>query len=182
MQLFSSSATFEVVGIDIFGPVTPSAKGNRCIVVIVDRFTRWIELAAVNFITATTIADVVLDRIVLWHGCRAKLLSDCGAQFTSKLLLRLAKRLGVKKIFTTASHPQSNGQVERFNHFLATALTHYVDSYQSYWDDWLEAIAFAYRTSVVEAIGNTPFYLFYGRDPRLPTLILDSSENQLCTD
>ena len=85
----------------------------------------------------------------------------------------MAKLLGVKSLMTTAYHPQTNGQVERFNRLIATALTAFVNETQTDWDDFLEFIAFAYRTSVCESIGDTPFHLVCGRDARLPTTVLD---------
>eukprot|EP00118_Oscarella_pearsei_P017903 m.180288 g.180288 ORF g.180288 m.180288 type:complete len:1472 (+) comp39243_c0_seq11:859-5274(+) len=182
LQLFSASKPFEVVGIDICGPLPRTVSGNRYIVVIVDRFSRWVELAAVSDITAPTVADVVVDKIVLRHGCPAQLLSDRGTQFTSQLFKRMSTRLGFKKVFTSPYHPQTNGQVERMNRYIAAALTAYVNDHQDNWDEYLEAIAFGYRTSVVDAIGNTPFYLVHGRDPSLPTDVFTGSQRSLSTD
>ena len=174
LQLFSASRPFEVVGIDIFGPMPCTQQGNRYVVVMVDRFSRWTELVAVPDITTITVADVVVER----------LLSDGGPQFLSALFKRLAERLGIgiQKIFTSAYHPQTNGQVERMNIFIAAALTAYVNDHQDDWDNYLEAIAFAYRTSTVDAIGNTPFYLVHGRDPRLPTDVLAGTQRDLDID
>ena len=73
------------------------------------------------------------------------------------------------KVFTTAYHPQTNGQVKRFNSSLAAGLTVYTDEDQTDWDQYLEALAFAYRTSLVDAIHNSPFFLVHGRDARLPS-------------
>lgn len=126
LQLFSATRPFEVVGIDIFGPLPRSAKGNRYVVVMVDRFSRWTELAPVPDITAVTVADAVVEHIVLRHGCPSQLLSDRGSQFMSKLFRRMSERLGIKKVFTSAYHPQTNGQVERLNWYIAAALTSYV--------------------------------------------------------
>ena len=67
------------------------------------------------------------------------------------------------------------------NRYIATALTAYVNEHQDNWDEYLEAIAFGYRTSVVDAIGNT-FYLVHGRDPSLPTDVLSGSQRSLVTD
>jgi transposase InsO family protein len=182
LHLFSASRPFEVVGIDILGPLPRTQSGNRYVVVMVDRFSRWTELAAVPDITASTVADVFVDRIILRHGCPAQLLSDRGSQFLSALFKRLTQRLGIHKIFTSAYHPQTNGQVERLNRFIASALTAYVNAHQDDWDTYLEALAFAYRTSFVDAIGNTPFYLVHGRDPCLPTDILSGNQPDLDVD
>ena len=139
-------------------------------------------MAAVPDITTNTVADVVVDRVILRHGCPVQLLSDRGTQFTSGLFRRMAERLGIKKIFTSAYHPQTNGQVERQNRYIAAALTTCSNEHLSDWDEYLEAIAFAYRTSVVEAIGNTPFYLVHGRDPVMPTDVLAGGRSELIVD
>ena len=77
-------------------------------------------------ITASTVADAVVDRIVLCHGYPTTLLSDRGSQFMSTLFKRMAERLGIKKVFSSAYHPQTNGQVERLNRYIASALSAYV--------------------------------------------------------
>ena len=109
MQLFSATRPFEVVGVDLLGPLTRTTSGNKHIVVILDRFSRWVELAAVPDIKTNTVADVVVDRVILRHGCPVQLLSDRGTQFTSGLFKRMAERLGFM-IFTSPYHPQTNGQ------------------------------------------------------------------------
>ena len=60
------------------------------------------------------------------HGCPSQLLSDRGTQFVSRLFRRPPDRLGVHKIFASAYHPQTNGQVERLNSYLASPLTTYL--------------------------------------------------------
>ena len=172
LQLFSATRPFQVVGVDLLGPFPRSVSGNIYAVVMVDRFTRWPEIVAIPDGTAEAVADAVVDKLILRHGCPDQLLSDRGTQFTSRLFRRMSKRLGIKRLFTTAYHPQCNGQVERFNRFIAAALTAYVKDHQEDWDQHLEAIAFAYRTSVVDAVGDTPFHLVHGRDARLPTAVL----------
>ena len=182
LQLFSASRPFEVVSIDLFGPLPRSEKGNRYVVVMVDRFSRWVELAPIPDATASTVADVFVNCIILRHGCPVQLLSDRGSQFLSGMFHRLSERLGIQKIFTSAYHPQTNGQVERLNRYIAASLTTYINIHQTDWDDYLDAIAFAYRTSFIDSIGNTPFYLAHGRNPCLPTDVLASSQSDLDTD
>ena len=104
------------------------------VVVMVDRFTRWPELAAVPNASAEAVADTVIEKFVLRHGCPVQLLSD---QFTSRLFQRMSKRLGVQKIFTTSYHHQTNGQVERSNRFISQSLSAYVEKNQGDWDEQL---------------------------------------------
>ena len=149
---------------------------------MVDRFTRWPELAAVPNATAEAVVDAVIEKLVLRHGYPVQLLSDRGAQFTSRLFQQMSKHLGVQKIFTTSYHPQTNGQVERLKRFISQSLSAHVEKHQGDWDEQLEAITFAYSTSAVEAIGDTLFHSVHGRDPRLPTTVLYGSERQLDKD
>ena len=180
LQQFSATRTFETVGVDIL-PL-PRTTHNLYIVVIVDRFSRWVELAPVPDIIAPTIARAIVTHIVLRHWCPQFLLTDRGSQFRSAVVKQLCKRLRIDKIFTSAKHPQTNGQVERFNRVITAALTSYVNNHQNDWDEYIDAIAFAYRTCIVDAVQNTPFYLVYGRDPILPTDVLQCTTRDLQID
>ena len=44
----------------------------------------------------------------------------------------------------------------------------YVSKNQKDWDEFIPLILFAYKTSVLDATGDSPFYVFYGREPHLP--------------
>ena len=76
--------------------------------------------------------------------------------------------MDTKKTFTTSYHPQCDGLVERFNGTLAQSLSHYVNSSQKDWDRYLNPVLFGYRVSPSEVTGESPFFLLYGRQPRLP--------------
>ena len=149
---------------------------------MIDRFTRWVELAPVADIRAETVADALVCHLVLRHGCPQQLLSDRGSQFTSRLFRRVPQRLRIDIIFTTAYHPQTNGQVERFNSSIAACLSAFVKEDQSDWDCYLQAVAFAYCTSLVDVVQNTPYYLVYGRDARLPSDVIWGTPSDIDDD
>lgn len=73
---------------------------------------------------------------------------------------------------TTAYHRQTDGLVEKFNHTLCQSMSIYVSCDQKDWDTHIPAILFGYRVRRHETTGDSPFYLLYGREPRLP---LDAS-------
>ena len=106
------------------------------------------------------------------HAVPKYFLSDRGRQFDCEVLKELCILLGVKKQFTTPYHPQCNGQVERFNKTLCRMLKAYVNQAQDDWDAWLPYVTFAYVTAQHKTTGYTPFFLIYGRDPVIPTVIL----------
>ena len=62
----------------------------------------------------------------------------------------------------------SDGLVERYNRTLTAMLSHYVKENQTDWDDQLQQVMLAYRTSVQESTGFTPHFLWTGREVQLP--------------
>ena len=75
----------------------------------------------------------------------------------------------IHKVNTSSYHPKSDGLVERFNSTLCQSLSMNVAKDQKDWDEYIPLVLFAHRTSVCGAIGDSPFYVLYGREPRLPT-------------
>ncbi len=124
-------------------------------------FTKWPEVVPLPDVKASTVAKAFIECIVCHHGALEILLSDCGKQFTSKLLKQVTHFLGVRKDFTTAYHSQTDGLVEHFNHTIVDMLSKVVKPTQRDWDDWLPAITWAYCVMPQESTGKTPFYLMY---------------------
>jgi hypothetical protein len=93
-----------------------SSKGNDSIWVIVDRLSK-----VAHFIPVKTtyrvdqLAQLYVSNIVRLHGSPKTIVSDRGTQFTSKFWEHLQHALGTNLQFSTAYHPQTNGQIERVN-------------------------------------------------------------------
>ena len=77
--------------------------------------------------------------------------------------------MGIKKLNTTAYHPQTDGLVKWFNCTLLDMLSKTVKLGGQDWDVRLPYILFAYRATMQQSTGESPFFLLYGRDPQLPT-------------
>ena len=146
-----------------------SANGNKYAIVFMDYLTKWPEVFPARDQSAYTIAKTLVERVIPRHGVPAQLLSDHGAAFLSKLLAEVYKLMDMKKVNTTAYHPQTNGLVEQFNRTLLDMLSKTAKRNGRDWDSCLPFVLFAYRTSPQTSTGESPFYLLYGRDPRLPT-------------
>jgi len=63
---------------------------------------------------------------------------------------------------TTAYHPQTDGLVERFNHTLIDMLAKRVERSGRDWDTQIPYVLFAYRASLQESTGESPFFRCMG--------------------
>ncbi|VDI48099.1 Hypothetical predicted protein [Mytilus galloprovincialis] len=122
LQPHYSGAPFEKIAIDIL-EVPMSDQGNRFIVVIGDYFSKWAEAFPLKNHTAPVIAEILIDQFISRFGAPFQLHSDQGPEFESRLISELCKLLGIDKTRTTTYHPQSDGQVERFNRTLLSMLS-----------------------------------------------------------
>lgn len=93
---------------------------------------------------------------------------DQGREFVNSLNSKLFSTIGVKQVVSLAYHPQTNGLTERFNQTLQRALLKMVQDNQHRWEEYLDSVLFAYRTSKQASTKYSPFFLLYGREPRLP--------------
>ena len=151
--------------------------------VFVDYLTKWPEAFAVTDQSAATVAKLLVEQIVSWHGVPAEILSDRGQAFLSGLMKEVETLLGFHKVNTTAYHPQTDGLVERFHRTLTAMLAKTVQSGGRDWDHQLPYVLFAYRASLQESTQESPFFLLYGRDPRLPTEnVLSPSKTRALTN
>ncbi len=159
---------FQICGIDTCGPYPDSESGNRYIITIVDHFSGWPEAYPVPNKQAVTVAKVLLEDFIPRHACPQVLISDQGTEFCNSVIDALTKNLNIHKIRTTPYHPQTNGKVERFHRLLNDVLGKHVNRGHLDWDKWIPCALSAYRTSINETTGYSPFEVVYGRHPCLP--------------
>ena len=158
---------FECLGMD-FKEMDVSEDGNKYALVFQDYLTKWPEVFAVKDRTATTVSKCLAE-LVWRHGVPAKIIHDRAAEFLLDVLQDTAAILGLKQLPTSGGHPQTDGLVERFNRTLKMMLVKLVEKMGKNWDKLLGAVLLAYRTSPHSSTGETPFFLMYGRDCRIPT-------------
>jgi len=159
---------FDRVATDFLGPLPLTERGNRYIIVFTEYLTKWVEAFATPDTTAITTAKCLVEGVVCRHSAPNTLLSDRGTNYTSNLVRENCKLFDIKKQFTSAYHPQTDGLTERFNKTLCTMLSMYTSNTQKDWDQFLPYCLFAYNTAPQSSTEFSPFSLLYGRSPRLP--------------
>ena len=165
LKLFPATEPLEYVAMDILGPLPKTEHGHRFLLVICDRFSKLTRTVPLRSISALVVAKAFCEHWVFVYGPPRYLLTDNGTQFTAKFFLAVCRDLGIAKVFTTAYHPQTNGQVERFNRTILNALRGYVASNQRDWDDYTSTITFGYNCRVHASLGFTPFEIILARPP-----------------
>ena len=109
-----------------------------------------------------------ISRQLLWQGYSWRKSSADMASPVRSSRIGVELLMGYHKVNTTAYHPQTDGLVERYNRTLTAMLAKTVGKDGPEWDERLPYVLFAYRASQQSSTQESPFYLLYGRDPRLP--------------
>ena len=159
---------FQILGIDIM-ELPKTSAGNKYVIVLQDFLTKWPMIYAAPDQKAQRIARLLAEEVVPFCGVPEGVLSDRGANLLSHLVQDVCRLLGIKKLNTTAYHPQCDGMVERLNRTLKAMLRKHASQFGTQWDTYLPGVLWAYRNTIHEATGEKPSFLLFGIDCRTPT-------------
>jgi hypothetical protein len=149
----------------------PKSEGFDVILVVVDRFTKYTHFVPLRHpFSAPLVARVFVDHVVKLHGMPPSITSDRDCIFTSHFWKRLFAALGTKLQYTTAYHPQTDGQSERVNQCLEMFLHCMVQENPKEWKCWLPLAEFWYNFTFHTVRVCSPFKALYGHDPNLGAL------------
>ena len=145
----------------------------RYIITCTDYYTKWLEATPLSTKEAKGVANFLYSMFCR-HGVPKHIQSDQVREFVNSLNQQLFHLTGVQHIISTAYHPQTNGLDKRFNQTLQRSLLKMIDENQNEWDKYLDSVL-AYCTSKQASTRFSPFFLLYGREPRLPVDLIVSS-------
>ncbi|XP_027156813.1 uncharacterized protein LOC113757952, partial [Coffea eugenioides] len=146
-----------------------SKRGNDSIFVIVDRFSKMAHFIPCHKTDdASHIADLFFKEIIRLHGMPRTIVSDRDVKFLSYFWKTLWGKLGTKLLFSTTSHPQTDGQTEVVNRTLSTLLRAIIRKNIRTWEECLPHVEFAYNRTVHSSTHFSPFEIVYGFNPLTP--------------
>ena len=116
---------------------------------------------------AKTTAKALFDNFIHHYGFPARIHSDQGQNFESKLIKEHCQLAGIEKSRTTPYHAMGNGMVERFNQTLLKMLGTLEDHQKADWKAYVPSMVHAYNATRHGSTGFSPYYLMFGRHPRL---------------
>lgn len=172
----TSSKSFEKVFLDIVGPLPSSHKNNKYILTIQDDLTKYSIAHPIPSQETEIVARVFVEKFICIYGIPDQILTDQGTNFMSTLFTQICKLLKIKKLSTTAYHPQSNGALERFHKTLGEYLRNFSQSDSLNWDMWLPYLTFCYNTTPHSSTDYMPYELVFGFAPNIPTSISKEPE------
>lgn len=144
----------------------PNSHGKEVILVVVDRLTKYAHFIAISHpYTVDQIVTIFLDNIVKLHGFPLEIISDRDRIFTSTLYQQIFKAFRIALKFSTAYHPQTDGQTERVNQCLESYLRSMVFQEPKQWSTWLPMAEWWYNTSYHSSLKMTPFEALHHYSP-----------------
>ena len=167
----------ESLNIDTIGPLPPDEIGNTYIIVIIDRFSRWIEL-----IPATDATSLAAARALLHHcgryGIPQDLLSDGGSQYVNEIIQEFLNLIGTEHKVTIAYSKEENSIVERSNKEVLRHLKNIVfdKRVMQQWSIYLPLVMRIYNASIHSSLGVSPSQILFGNALNLDRLLFPTAK------
>ncbi|KZV40786.1 DNA/RNA polymerase superfamily protein [Dorcoceras hygrometricum] len=160
---------WESITMDFVTGLPRTVQGYNSIWVIIDRLTKSAHFLPVKMTyEVSRYAELYVKEIVRLHGVPISIVSDRDPKFTSAFWKSLHKAMGTKLTFSTAFHPQTDGQSERVIQILEDLLRACIVDFSAGWDVSLPLVEFAYNNSFQASIQMAPYEALYGRKCRTP--------------
>ena len=163
-----------VVGLPLTG------RRHDSVWVVVDRLTKSAHFLPVRTdYSLDKLAELYIKEIVRLHEIPVSIISDQDPRFTSRFWGKLQQTLGTQLNFSTAFHPQTDGQSEIVIQILEDMLRNCVIDLEGSWDRHIALVEFVYNNSFQSSIGMAPYEALYGRKCRTPLCWTKLSEKKV---
>lgn len=160
---------FQQWGLDVIGPITLSSLvQHKCILTATDYFTIWAEAIPLRVINSNQVVSFLNSNIISRFGLPEVLVFDNASYFNSADLTEFALDKGIKLRYSSNYYPQGNGLSKSTNKNLVRILKKTINDHHRNWHTQLINALWSDRVTPKAAIGNSPFFLVYGKEVILP--------------
>lgn len=154
----------DLISIDFCGPLPTSRGGTKHILAVLDVFTKFVVLYAIKKADTRTTLNKIFNHYIPLYGKPNKIQSDHGTQFTAKKWLARLEGEGIKVVFSSIRHPQSNA-VERINKEIGRFFRTLVNDKHTSWAMWLPFVQDCLNETHHDTIEFTPIELQLDKKP-----------------
>jgi hypothetical protein len=158
--------------LDFAGPLLVTPRHNKYVLVMIEHFTKWIELVALLDKFSEGAAYSFLDRVLSRFGAPAEVLTDQGWEFLGEFQT-LCEQAMIDHRTTSRDHPEADGLAERMVQTVKKGLWKYSLN-KGHHGDW--DLQFSKQASLASF---SPYYLLFGRHPVLPKAIQADADTVL---
>ena len=160
----TATEPFQCVMVDTIGPLPTDDFGHSYVLVIMDSFTRFVNI----FPTVSTTAEEAVSGLVAvfgLYGMPQSILSDNGSQFANKLLTLLCEALHIAKCHSVPYRSEGNGQVERVNKEVMRHLRALLFDFRqiNLWSKYLSLVQHLVNSTVHSVLGVSPSSMLFGK-------------------
>lgn len=161
---------WEIISMDFITGLPRTKRNNDSIMVVVDKLSKAAHFIPVqSTYRAVQIVHIFMQNVFKLHGLAKTIISDQDVKFTSTFWKALFAELGTNLNFSTAYHPQTDGQMERVNQMVEDMLRACLMQKPTQWEDYLHLVEFAYNNGYHTSIQMSPFEVLYERKCRTPS-------------
>ena len=158
---------FKVISIDLITKL-PASQGNDTILMITDQGSTKgvILIPCKEAMGAEELATLYVECTFPYIGLPSRLISDRDTRFTGGLFREICQQLGIKQNISSAYHPETDGQSERTNQTVETALCIFRNFWQDDWSRWLLIVQYQMNAHISNTTGIAPYDVWFGYTPR----------------
>lgn len=163
--MVSATAPNDLITVDFYGPLPRSTGGVQYIFVVLDAFTKLVTLYPIKKATTIVVLNKILNNYIEKRGLPARILSDNGRQFASPKWKRALEGAGIKVIYSSIRHPQSN-PTERVMRELGRLFRTFTSLNHKGWAKFVPTIENLLNITTHTSTGFAPIELHFNETPR----------------
>lgn len=165
----NASYPFQMVAIDHWGPITRSRRGNTCLLIVVDIFSKFVLLHPKRDTGSESVVRFLEEEVFLKFGTPQTLISDNHKPLIGRNMVTLLNKYGINHWTIPAYHSQAN-PAERYLRTVGAAIRAKVMSHDGdhrSWDEEISMIQWAINSTMNETTQKSPYFINFGREPTL---------------
>ncbi|XP_072558104.1 uncharacterized protein [Paramormyrops kingsleyae] len=158
---------WDVLGLDLIGPLPETARHNKFVLTMTDMYTKWVIADPLQSKTVNEVSLAITTKLCMF-GMVRHIITDQDKEFIKELNDSIFSRLKIKNAVSSVYHPQPNGQDELTNQDIKRTLRKYMNGSRNDWDLHLPGVMYDVNTTTQSSTRHSPYFLLFNRHPRLP--------------